>query len=79
MQRTIAIRYWWKRSDGNKDIPEEHVDLAEQDAQERIYTMLRDGYWSGELHACVGEGDVSREYRGWWKAEQQNENDENTA
>jgi len=41
-----------------------HVEFVEEQAFERAFEMIQEGYGSGEL--CVVLPNSDREVRGWW-------------
>ena len=60
--------YFWNHGDG-ETIPEEHYDSLEQEADQRINDMVKDGCWEGEL-ICELEEEVSGKmhyYSGYWR------------
>jgi uncharacterized protein YoaH (UPF0181 family) len=74
MEKEITIKYNWKCNE-DINIPEKHEEALEEDAMERIFEMMKEGYTSGELHTTVryGKDIVSEEdeeeglsYSGWW-------------
>lgn len=75
-QKKIEIDYHWK-------IPAEHklIDLHEQldeDAFERISTMIQEGYLCGELHTYINtEEGKDQLVSGWWSLKEGSAN-ENT-
>ena len=75
MERTMKISYNWKCDQGI-EIPNGHIDCLEEDALERIFDMISQGYREGELSTSVRFGkDVVEEedeedglcYSGCWK------------
>ncbi len=77
MNNTIKINYYWEEG-GGTIIPERHVEALEEDAMSRIFEMVKDGYYQGELNTSVryGKDEVSEEdeedglsYSGWWNVE----------
>lgn len=74
MEIQITINYHWT-CDQSIDIPVKHNEALEEDAQDRIFYMLKEGYTSGELFTSVrfGKDEVPEEdkddgltYSGWW-------------
>lgn len=74
MEVKIVIEYYWK-CDSEVEIPEAHKDPLEDDAQCRIFEMMADGYYQGELNTSVRFGkdvvpeedeDEGLSYSGWW-------------
>ena len=74
MRRKITIDYHWTCDDVG-DIPKKHLEALEEDAEERISEMLKEGYLMGELHTYVRYGkdivpeeneDDGLSYSGWW-------------
>jgi hypothetical protein len=74
MRKHIVIDYHWT-CDSGIDIPEAHKEALEEDAEERIFSMVREGYLMGELTTSVryGKDKVPEEdeqdglsYSGWW-------------
>lgn len=68
--RRVQITYRWHRED-DEDIPSDHAEHLESEAEERIALMRREGYVSGELHANIrlsDEPECGVDYRGWWEA-----------
>jgi len=75
MENQLNIVYNWKCDQGI-EIPEKHKEAIIEDAEARIFEMIRDGYHEGELFTSVRFGkDVVPEededdgltYSGWWK------------
>ena len=61
LKRQITIEYVWNPDD-IETIPQKHLDALEEDALERIFKMVNEGYTSGELHTSVRFGkDVVEE------------------
>lgn len=62
----VTITYtWWK--DDHEEIQEDHKEILEADAEERIALKLSEGYLSGQLIGNVSddtEKDIS--YTGCW-------------
>lgn len=74
MNKTINIEYYWK-CDAGIEIPEKHKEALEEDAESRIFDMIKEGYFQGELNTSVryGKDEVPEEdeddglsYSGWW-------------
>ena len=74
MKRKIEINYNWK-CDQEIEIPEHHKETLEEEAKNRIFEMIKEGYDQGELNTTVryGKDVVSEEdeedgltYSGWW-------------
>jgi len=74
MKKKITIEYHWD-CDSEIEIPIKHHEALEEDAQARIFDMMKEGYTSGELITSVRYGkDVVPEedeedglsYTGWW-------------
>jgi hypothetical protein len=74
ISKKITIDYHWTCDQGIK-IPTKHTDALEEDANNRIFEMIKEGYTSGELSTSVrfGKDEVSEEdeengltYSGWW-------------
>jgi hypothetical protein len=74
MTKEIVINYNWKCNEG-VEVPEKHVEALEEDAQDRIFEMIKKGYYQGELHTSVRFGkevvpeeneDDGLTYSGWW-------------
>lgn len=60
-KRKLTIEYNWTPDD-IKTIPQKHTEALEEDALERIFKMVNEGYTSGELHTSVRFGkDVVEE------------------
>lgn len=75
-QGKIIINYYWNCDEGIK-IPEKHKEALKEDAEDRIFEMIREGYYSGELITSVRYGkdivpeeneDDGLNYSGWWDA-----------
>lgn len=62
-RRMITIEYHWTPND-IKTIPQKHLEALEEDAMERIFQMIKEGYTSGELHTSVrfGKDEVEEEH-----------------
>lgn len=74
MNVEMKINYNWECDQGI-DIPKAHEEDLKKHANERIFYMLKEGYYSGELCTSVRYGkDVVPEeeeedgltYSGWW-------------
>lgn len=74
MKKRIIIDYHWK-CDQEIEIPDEHKDELEYDAQKRIFSMIKQGYKMGELETSIrmGKDLVPQEdendgltYSGYW-------------
>jgi hypothetical protein len=74
MEVSMKIEFNWK-CDQEIEIPEKHLEALQEDAEERIFKMIEEGYHSGELITSVRFGkDVVPEedenegltYSGWW-------------
>ena len=67
MKKEITITFEWWNLEG--DIKPEHQEVLEDDAKERIFEQIQEGFTSGELHSFVRtvneEGD-GMEYEGSW-------------
>lgn len=70
----LKISYYWTCDQG-VEIPEGHKEALKEDAESRIFEMIKEGYYSGELCTSVRYGkDVVPEedeedglsYSGWW-------------
>lgn len=77
MERTITIKYNWKRvNSSDETVLDHHVEYLEESAFRRISEMLEQGYTSGELLDNITtihdeedhEGD---EYQGYWTVEKE--------
>jgi hypothetical protein len=77
MEITISINYNWTCNQGI-EIPEGHKEALEEDAQDRIFQMIKEGYYQGELNTSVRFGrevvpaedeDEGLSYSGWWSIE----------
>ena len=75
MKIHLVIDYNWTCDQGVDPIPEKHIEAIKEDALERIYEMIKEGYYSGELRTSVryGKDEVPEEneddgltYSGWW-------------
>jgi len=78
MNKEFKLSFRWSCDQGI-EIPEQHEDALEEDAKERAFEMLRQGYSSGELCTYVryGKDEVPEEdeeeglsYSGWWSFEE---------
>ena len=74
MEFSLNIEYNWECDEGI-DIPKAHEEALQEDAEERIYQMIKEGYNSGELCTTVRYGkdvvpeedeDEGLSYSGWW-------------
>ena len=74
MKVKYKIKYHWK-CDSRIDIPKGHEQALQEDANKRIFEMIQEGYYQGELSTSVrfGKDVVSEEneedglsYSGWW-------------
>ncbi len=55
MEGKLEISYYWA-SDENIDIPTKHEEALREDAESRIFEMIKEGYCSGELYTTVRFG-----------------------
>ncbi len=61
-ERKMQITYrWW--NDEAEEIPSDHQIHLEDEAEDRINNMRKEGYTSGELNSTIGDTD----YRGHWE------------
>lgn len=74
MKKSITIDYHWT-CDQLDFIPKGHFEALKEDAESRIFSMVKEGYLQGELNTSVRFGkDVVPEedkeegltYSGWW-------------
>lgn len=79
--RKITIEFVWA-PDTIDTIPEAHLEALEEDALERIFSMVKEGYSSGELFTSVrfGKDKVEEEdeenglnYSGSWSLKTETE------
>lgn len=77
MKVKIEIDYYWK-CDSGIEISEQHKEELKEDAEKRIFEMMKEGYHQGELHTSIrfGKEIVEQEdaedvlmYSGWWSAQ----------
>ncbi len=77
MKTTVSIDYNWDCDQGI-EIPEQHKEALKEDAESRIFEMIKEGYFSGVLFTSVRYGkDVVPEedeeggltYSGSWSVE----------
>lgn len=77
MEMEIKISYHWE-CDTNIEIPDKHKEALKEDAVNRIFEMIKEGYYSGELYTSVRYGkDVVIEedeedgltYSGYWEVD----------
>lgn len=61
IEAKIELSYHWNY-DQEVDIPENHKEPLKKDAEDRIFEMVKDGYYQGELNTSVDE----LTYSGWW-------------
>lgn len=71
MEGKISIEYNFNRNDDSDEpIKSSHLELLQEDAESRIFDMLKEGYTSGELHTSVlvddGDGEDGISYSGWF-------------
>jgi len=83
MKINITIDYNWSCND-EIDIPEKHREALKEDAHRRIFEMMAEGYYSGELFSSVRYGkdivpeedeEDGLEYSGYWSIELKDEKD----
>ena len=55
MNGKIEINYDWK-CDQETDIPQKHLEALKEDAEARIFEMIKEGYHQGELNTSVRFG-----------------------
>lgn len=61
MKRQVVIDYeWW--GDNKAKAPFEHEAVLEEDAMNRIASLMKQGYVEGELCSFVGDTN----YSGYW-------------
>ena len=81
MENKIEISYSWTCDQGI-DIPEKHKEALEEDAFDRIFQQIKEGYYSGELITSVRYGkdivpeedeDKGLSYSGWWSVKKEEE------
>lgn len=74
MKMQLKINYYWTCDEGI-EIPEKHKEALKEDAEARIFEMIKEGYNQGELNTNVRFGkdivpeedkDNGLEYSGWW-------------
>ena len=74
MKMKLNIDYHWTCDEGI-DIPEKHNEALQEDAEARIFEMIKEGYFQGELCTSIryGKDEVPEEdeddgltYSGWW-------------
>ena len=74
MEEIIEIHYDWQRDEGI-EIPEKHKEILKEDAIKRIFEMIKEDYYHGELFTVVRLGknvvpeedeDDGLSYSGWW-------------
>jgi len=74
MNGKMEINYNWK-CDQETGIPQKHEEALKEDAKSRIFEMIKEGYYQGELCTFVrfGKDIVPEEdendgltYSGWW-------------
>ena len=74
----LNIQYYWD-CDSGIDIPEKHKEALKEDAESRIFEMIKSGYNSGELFTTVRYGkeivpeedeEEGLQYSGWWSVSQ---------
>ena len=79
MKNKIEINYHWN-CNSDIEIPEKHYEALEEDAEKRIFEMISQGCFEGELHTSIryGKDIVSEEdeedgleYSGWWSVQKQ--------
>lgn len=80
MKRKLIIKYNWN-CDDNIKIPEKHKEALTEDALDRIFNQINEGYYEGELSTLVrfGKDIVPEEdendgltYSGWWSLKNKN-------
>ena len=74
MEGKMEINYNWK-CDQLIYIPQKHEEALKEDAESRIFEMIKEGYYQGELNTSVRRGkdivpeedeDEGLTYSGWW-------------
>jgi len=74
MKKQIVINYNWNCDQGI-EIPEKHNEALIEDAEEKIFEMIKLGYFEGELSTLVRYGkdivpeeneDEGLTYSGYW-------------
>jgi hypothetical protein len=68
MERKIVITYRWS---SESEIPLEHIEALEETAMSRIFDMVQEGYFQGELSDNIlmtdNDPEDGVEYHGWWE------------
>jgi hypothetical protein len=71
MKRKLTIEYDW-HNDDYSEINTNHIEVLEEDANEQIFKMLKEGFNCGELHTSIlmtdDDLDNSINYSGWWES-----------
>lgn len=69
-QRKIEISYrWW--TDGDAEIPSDHMTALDEHANERINELRAEGYTSGQLLLTLVLNGEDVEYSGWWDCKEE--------
>jgi hypothetical protein len=65
MKGTIEFE-WWREKSKEEPFSPEHEEGLKEAAEERIFSMIPQGYTAGELLCALptDSGDVG--YKGWW-------------
>lgn len=73
-ENTITVLFhsivFWYNCDYEIKFTDEIKANLDSEVEERVKTMINDGYSSGEL--CYYDGDLEIEFRGWWKINNNN-------
>jgi hypothetical protein len=72
---TISFEWWtddhgWTDDHDNEEIKQNHAEALEETAMEKIISMMKEGFTSGELEDNINMDDDDPEegvgYSGWW-------------
>jgi hypothetical protein len=62
-EKLIRIKFWFQYSEELENLDYSERERLEEQAKERIFEMIKEGYTSGELCESIDE----KEFYGWWE------------
>jgi len=62
-KKEINIKFWYEFTDALEALNFDDREQLEDDAKERIFSQIKEGYTSGELCTSINDD----EFYGWWE------------
>ncbi|MDR1459496.1 MAG: hypothetical protein LBI60_04715 [Bacteroidales bacterium] len=62
-EKQIEIKFWYEHSEELENLNADDRNYLEEEALSRIFEMVKEGYTSGEICACIED----TEFNGWWE------------